>query len=782
MKLPELEVHTGSYPWSYVTLIPDSSIMAGLRSLAKGDAEPGLNSNFDVDYVIHYRVPSTGASLVEKAEAEASFSQLITALSSAGFATEVRPGTADSLLIFLKIASERLLRTQIYRSRLQDWLYGVRTSPPGKDLEAYFADEPISEAERLRLAYLLISRPKNEGGAGITAGRKEGQWRFVESVFPLHDHKFNRDWIARWSKKYTLDESDIDSVRDKFGEQVAFYFAFLQCYFTFLAAPAAVGFGAWVLLGQFSWLYAIANCLWSVVFFEYWRKREVDLAVQWGTRGVSALQRPRAQFHFEREAVDPVTGEIVKVWSPLKRLQRQLLQVPFALGCVVILGSLIVSCFSIEIFISEIYNGPFKKYLVFLPTVLLTVFMPMLTTLLTNFATQLTELENYETHDDHQASIVQKIFVINFITSYTPIFLTAFVYVPFGTVLVPYLDIFSVTAQRIAGSATVKTKPFAINPDRLTKQVIYFTVTAQIVGFVLETIVPYAKRKIFQTAEHVQEEVTSSLSKTPSNSTKPHYPDRPDEAPFLARVRDEATLPTYDVTVDYREMVVQFGYLSLFSCVWPLAACSFLANNWVEARGDAMKIAISSQRPIPWRADGIGPWLGALGFLSWLGSVTSSAIVYLFRNTSEMPRHDNITGWALLFSVLVSEHVYLATRVVVRYAISKVTDSPGLQREKAQRFQMRKALLAETLGDDDKGFGEADVGDVVNAGAGDLRVRGAEEITKEALEEEARVASVKGSGRPQELFWQRQRGAGETIQVGRSLISELHAANATTKK
>lgn len=751
--------------------------MAGIRSLAKGDKDqPGLNSNFDVDYVIHYRIPEN-----EKAEAEATFTQLITALSTAGFATEVRPGTPHSLLLFLKIASERLLRTQIYRSRLQDWLYGVRTSPPGKDLDAYFADEPVTEAERLRLAYLLISRPKNEGGAGITAGRKEGQWRFVESVFPLHDHAFNRQWIARWSKKYTLDDEDIGGVRDKFGEQVAFYFAFLQCYFTFLAAPAAVGFGAWLLLGQFSWLYAVANCLWSVVFFEYWRKREVDLAVEWGTRGVSALQRPRAQFKFEREAVDPVTGEIVKVWSPLKRLQRQLLQVPFALGCVVVLGSLIVSCFAIEIFISEIYNGPFKQYLVFLPTILLTIFMPMLTTLLTGFAKQLTELENYETHDDHQASMVQKIFVINFITSYTPIILTAFIYVPFGTLLVPYLDIFSVTAQRF-GSTTLKTKPFQINPDRLTKQVIYFTVTAQVVNFLLETIVPYAKRKLFTAVEHAQEEVTSTLTKTKTNSfpARSTYPDHPEEASFLARVREEATLPAYDVTVDYREMVVQFGYLSLFSVVWPLAAVSFLANNWVEARGDAMKIAISSQRPIPWRADGIGPWLNALGFLSWMGSVTSAAIVFMF-SADSMPHHDNVTGWALLLSIFLAEHVYLAVRIAVRHAIARATDSPGLQREKAQRFAMRKRLLAETL-EDDTGLGEADVSDVADAAAGGLRVKGAEAITREALEEEARRASQRGHGKPEELFWQHQRGADETIQVGRSLISELYATNSTTKK
>lgn len=245
---------------------------------------------------------------------------------------------------------------------MQDWLYGVRTTAPNKDLSSYFEDEPVIEAEKLRLVYLLITKPTNEGGAGVTP--KTGQWKFVKSVFPLHNHTFNRHLIKQLSTKYFIEESDINGIRDKFGEKIAFYFAFMQAYFLFLVFPAAFGFGAWLVLGQFSWFYAIVNCLWSVTFFEYWKKKEVDLAVQWGVRGVSRIQLPRTQFKFEREAQDPVTGEIVKVYPPLKRLQRQLLQLPFAIVCLLVLGSLIISCFSIEIFISEVYNGPFKQYLV----------------------------------------------------------------------------------------------------------------------------------------------------------------------------------------------------------------------------------------------------------------------------------------------------------------------------------------------------------------------------------------------------------------------------------
>lgn len=149
----------------------------------------------------------------------------------------------------------------------------------------------------------------------------------------------------------------------------------------------------------------------------------------------------------------------------------------------------------------------------------------------------------------HQAAFVQKIFVINFIVSYLPIILTAFVYVPFGKILVPYLDVFHVTAQHFTTDGKVETQAFEINPDRLKKQIIYFTVTAQVVNLLLEAVLPVIKRKVFKAVKEVQ---------TAKNGT-PQHEDPEEEAAFLQRVRNEAELDKYDVTVDYREMVVQFG-------------------------------------------------------------------------------------------------------------------------------------------------------------------------------------------------------------------------------
>jgi anoctamin-10 len=169
----------------------------------------------------------------------------------------------------------------------------------------------------------------------------------------------------------------------------------------------------------------------------------------------------------------------------------------------------------------------------------------------------------------HDAAMVQKIFVMNFITSYLPIFLTAFVYVPFAQVLVPHLDVFSLTVKPFVENEKQLATPkqvFEINPNRLKKQMIYFTVTAQIVNFALEVIVPYVKRKTFKTVKQVQ---ASKAAKHGSGVDDYTADDHPEERAFLARVRNEAELGVYDVTGDFREMVIQFGNISRSSFVCP---------------------------------------------------------------------------------------------------------------------------------------------------------------------------------------------------------------------
>ena len=86
--------------------------------------------------------------------------------------------------------------------------------------------------------------------------------------------------------------------------------------------------------------------------------------MRWGVKNVTTIQEKRHGFRSDSKTTDSATGETVHVFPAHKRLLRQLLQIPFAILAVIMLGTLIATCFAIEIFLSEVYSGPGKDVLV----------------------------------------------------------------------------------------------------------------------------------------------------------------------------------------------------------------------------------------------------------------------------------------------------------------------------------------------------------------------------------------------------------------------------------
>ena len=118
----------------------------------------------------------------------------------------------------MKVAEEDYLHGEVFRSRLNDWIHNIRTEAPEKETKKALAAEPLHEAERLRIVYQLITNSKEDGGAGIVP--KSGEWKNVDSIFALHDHDFNKQWIKELSHSYTVSPAQLDEIRNKFGEKV----------------------------------------------------------------------------------------------------------------------------------------------------------------------------------------------------------------------------------------------------------------------------------------------------------------------------------------------------------------------------------------------------------------------------------------------------------------------------------------------------------------------------------------------------------------------------------
>lgn len=276
--------------------------------------------------------------------------------------TEVRYGGPGFILIFVRIASLQNLEKRVLRSRLCVWLNDVRNEISLQSMERNLQEAPITDAERLRTIYLLITSSKADGGIGITPNY--GDWKSVESIFPLHNNEYNEELVRKLTSKYILDSKTLTEIKDHFGERIALYFAFLQSYLMFLFFPAGIGLLAWVFLGQYSPIFAGLNTLWCIVFVEFWKKQEKHFASQWKTNDDSAIGYRYPELENLNTLNDSLTSKRNRKLSPLKRLLRQILLLPFVIIATITLGGLIATCFAIEIFITEIYSGQFKKYMV----------------------------------------------------------------------------------------------------------------------------------------------------------------------------------------------------------------------------------------------------------------------------------------------------------------------------------------------------------------------------------------------------------------------------------
>ena len=111
-----------------------------------------------------------------------------------------------------------------------------------------------------------------------------------------------------------------------------------------------------------------------------------------------------------------------------------------------------------------------------------------MTSSLTELATKLTDFENYRTKDEYDLAQVQKSFVLNFITSFFPVVLTAYVYIPYGARLIPLLIPSTWESKHVVSS-------FDVDPHRLQEEVISLSMAAQVMNFGEEFLYPYLKRQ-----------------------------------------------------------------------------------------------------------------------------------------------------------------------------------------------------------------------------------------------------------------------------------------------
>lgn len=81
---------------------------------------------------------------------------------------------------------------------------------------------------------------------------------------------------------------------------------------------------------------------------------------------------------------------------------------------------------------------------------------------------------------------------------------------------------------------------------------------------------------------------------------------------------------------EYLEMILQYGFVTIFVSAFPLAPLFALLNNILEMRLDARKLLTFYRRPVAHRVRDIGVWYRILDSIGKLSVVTNVSITRKF--------------------------------------------------------------------------------------------------------------------------------------------------------
>lgn len=563
-----------------------------------------------------------------------SVKKLLLKLEEKSFYTQVRQGymsnDAASLLIFCRLSSSKFSE-EFEKDLMRNYEFGVTAK------NKLFVDQ-------VRIIGSLLTNSPQSGGIGITPGA--GEWLFVSSVTPVtKDFECTRlpeDLENAFKKPYSVHE-----VRNQYGVQVALYFEFLRFYTWQLLYLSVFGIVSYFKKKRSLLLtYTLINLGWGVVFITLWNKRQLYLVNFWGVQNSHLVEEYNTELASVNEKFEQKSSYKHKEMGNVSRFLKQLAFIPVALLFTLILVCYQLLCFVLEIFLTEIYDGPGKILLTLLPTILISVFLPVLTITYKAVCVPIVEWEGHDDEYSRSSSQLIKSFVLTFLSSYMPLVITSFIYLPFAHLIKPNIEFLKESfAENISDSRFYKKyllqiknqEEFKMNQERLNVQFFYFVVTNQIIQAILKYALPLI-------IGQVKYKIESYKSK---KSGPPKVKDVTAESKWLESVRKILALPEYDVNEDFRGLILQYGYLIMFGPVWPLAPLISIAFNLLTFELDKSKLASGKyfKPSVATRVDSIYPWSYALFGLTWIGSIISPLVTTFYRHGTKPPKIMGKLGW-----------------------------------------------------------------------------------------------------------------------------------------
>ncbi|KAM5247646.1 anoctamin-1 isoform 2-T2 [Ctenodactylus gundi] len=216
----------------------------------------------------------------------------------------------------------------------------------------------------------------------------------------------------------------------------------------------------------------------------------------------------------------------------------------------------------------------------------------------------LTKIEVPKTEKSFEERLIFKAFLLKFVNSYTPIFYVAFFKGRFVGRPGDYVYIFrSFRMEECAPGGCLMELCIQLSIIMLGKQLIQ--------NNLFEIGIPKMKKLLRRLRRRRQ---------------SPGDPEEPGKRKQRYEV-DHNLEPFAGLTPEYMEMIIQFGFVTLFVASFPLAPLFALLNNIIEIRLDAKKFVTELRRPVAVRAKDIGIWYNILRGVGKLAVIINAFVI-----------------------------------------------------------------------------------------------------------------------------------------------------------
>ncbi|KAJ5079370.1 ngep-related [Anaeramoeba ignava] len=523
-----------------------------------------------------------------------------------------------------------------------------------------FPDCVFPSAARQSLVTTIIQEKRGRGGCNINIPKSLHK-NYMSGYFGLHNTKERTDLYASWTKRpselFQFKQPE-NKIRDYFGEEISYYFAFLGFYSKWLIFPSVLGLVFTIAkytnekfkksYGYVSLAYCLFNALWVTFFIEFWKRRIMTLAFRWDLLDLNTVdETPRPQFKGKTRK-SPITGSIERYYPEWKRKIKYL----FTYSIVLIMMAAAAAC-SIGINWKKLKGEKNLTMGYKIGTGVGTgASIFILDYFYRKIAFYLSSWENHKTEEAFQNAMIIKLFPFQFVNSFSSLFVIAFV-------------------SRL--------------PDFLDTQLASLLLTRLAIGNFQELVVPFLKGKF--------RNCCSTFSRKSEKKMNP--------------IVNQSNLPQYDNTIDdYSEMMLQLGYISLFSVSIP--AVSFLAylNNLIEIKVDSAKLR-TMQRPLPRIRIGIGNWSYILNVISVLVVMINTALIAITYSDSLKDLSGFDTTNNRLWWLIGLEHAIFLIKYICHMIIPDTTTEVS-DAIKQEQFKREKAALLYGKGIFEEDFNETE--------------------------------------------------------------------------